>query len=597
MLQELLQYARRKELVTEPGFAPKEVRWAVVFDRHGKFLQVLSLAPEGQRKGRGRVFGRAPDLTQPEMKRGGAGCRHFLIDSADVVALHEAGPDQAKALAKHEYFVSLLQQASAADPTLAPIAAGLREEAVLSSIREAFEENKVKASDKVTVATMSPVLDFPVDRDAWHDWWRAFRASLARTHDGDTRAEMRCVATGEMVKPAATHPKVSGLADVGGIAMGDSLVSFKQEAFSSYGLAQSANAAMSEAAAVAYRAALNDIVSKSYRLGHSRVAYWFKDAVRAADDPFAFLTDLPGSLVEGDALNSARVLLDSVRSGTRSADLGKNRFHMLTMSGASGRIMVRDWSTGAFGDLAQSVAEWFEDLSVIEQDGSGRLARAPKFFAVCAGLVRDVDTLSPAVEVQLWRAATQTPVRQIPDAAMALALLRFKVDLLKGERFNHARVGLMKAYHRRKGDKKMAPGLVEDHPSAAYQCGRLMAVYSRIQQASDRDRARKGEGINVGVVERFYAAASVTPALVLGRLDALSRHHRSKLRSTGKEGLAVWFGDRLTSIWARIDRNVPSTLTLAEQSLFALGFYQELATRATTSSAHEADDNSEGATE
>ena len=83
MLGALLDYARDHELVAEPGFAPKVVRWALVCDADGRFLEVLDLAVEGSR---GRPFRRCPELSQPEMKRGGSGCRHFLVDSAD--ALH-----------------------------------------------------------------------------------------------------------------------------------------------------------------------------------------------------------------------------------------------------------------------------------------------------------------------------------------------------------------------------------------------------------------------------------------------------------------------------------------------------------------------------
>src|SRR4051794_26878195 len=76
MLGALLQYAQDHDLVAEPGFAPKLVRWALICDTDGRFLEVLDLATEGSR---GRTFRKCPELSQPEMKHGGAGCRHFLI--------------------------------------------------------------------------------------------------------------------------------------------------------------------------------------------------------------------------------------------------------------------------------------------------------------------------------------------------------------------------------------------------------------------------------------------------------------------------------------------------------------------------------------
>ncbi len=56
------------------------------------------------------------------------------------------------------------------------------------------------------------------------------------------------------------------------------------------------------------------------------------------------------------------------------------------------------------------------------------------------------------------------------------------------------------------------PYLNESHPHPAYQCGRLMAVLAKLQKSALGD-------VGAGIVQRYYAAASSTPALVLGRTD------------------------------------------------------------------------------
>jgi CRISPR-associated protein Csd1 len=81
--------------------------------------------------------------------------------------------------------------------------------------------------------------------------------------------------------------------------------------------------------------------------------------------------------------------------------------------------------------------------------------------------------------------------------------------------------------------------------------------------------------VGAGIVQRYYAAASSTPALVLGRLVRTSQFHLNKL----DPGLAHWFEDRIAGIWGRIKDNPPRTLNLEEQSLFAMGYYQQLAQR------------------
>jgi CRISPR-associated protein Csd1 len=129
-------------------------------------------------------------------------------------------------------------------------------------------------------------------------------------------------------------------------------------------------------------------------------------------------------------------------------------------------------------------------------------------------------------------------------------------------------MGLLKAYHIRKGDKDMKPYLNEEHPNPAYHCGRLMAVYADLQYAALGD-------VGAGVVQRYYAAASTTPALILGRLSRGSQFHLNKLDT----GLAHWYEQCLAAIWGQIKDQAPVTLTLEEQSLFALGYYQQKAIR------------------
>lgn len=108
--------------------------------------------------------------------------------------------------------------------------------------------------------------------------------------------------------------------------------------------------------------------------------------------------------------------------------------------------------------------------------------------------------------------------------------------------------------------------LNEEHPHPAYHCGRLMAVLSALQRAALGD-------VGAGVVQRYFAAASSTPALVLGRLTRNSQAHLNKL--TG--GLAYWYEEKIAAIWNKIEDAIPKALTLEEQSLFALGYYQQMA--------------------
>lgn len=114
----------------------------------------------------------------------------------------------------------------------------------------------------------------------------------------------------------------------------------------------------------------------------------------------------------------------------------------------------------------------------------------------------------------------------------------------------------------------MSVYLNKEHPEPAYQCGRLLAMLASLQRSALGD-------VGAGVVQRYYVAASQTPGLTLGRLVANAKNHLNKLEG----GLAYWYEDQIAEIMSRIRDRIPTTLDLEGQSLFALGYYQQIASR------------------
>ncbi len=198
-----------------------------------------------------------------------------------------------------------------------------------------------------------------------------------------------------------------------------------------------------------------------------------------------------------------------------------------------------------------------------------RLARDPKFMAVCGALVRELKDLPAPAATILWGVAVQG--LPIPRPMMVQALARFRTDLVDKDQpaFNHARMGLIKAYFIRRntgGDTTMTAYLNPDHPATAYHCGRLLAVLSSLQRSALGD-------VGAGVVQRYYVAASATPGLTLGRLIANARNHLGKL--DGK--LAWWYEQQIAGVMGRLGDGAPRVLDLEGQGLFAVGYYQQLA--------------------
>jgi CRISPR-associated protein Csd1 len=105
--------------------------------------------------------------------------------------------------------------------------------------------------------------------------------------------------------------------------------------------------------------------------------------------------------------------------------------------------------------------------------------------------------------------------------------------------------------------------------NAAYQCGRLLAELERIQ--------RRALGrVNTTLVDRFYGAASSTPAAVFGQmLGDANKAHLPKIRKQN-EGAFNAMQNSLANILQNME-HFPPTLTLQEQSMFALGYYHQRA--------------------
>lgn len=583
MLHALLEYAERAGIAGEAGFKPKTVRWLLQFDSRGRYL---GLVPADEDR-KGRTFERVPHL----QFSGDTPMRQFLVDTLQYALLYGQDDPDAKLLTKHRYFLDRLRDAVAVEPVLGPIAEALADTEVRRQIHADLDTQspKAKPSDNVTFVERTDagprVL---VEQTTWHDWWRGYWPGLFPKKAGAKKkagasATMRCFLSGELVEPAATHPKIKGLGDVGG-NVETTLVGFNLDAFRSYGLEQSANAAVSTELAETYAAALNDLIGRhSRRLAGAKVAYWYTHDVPPEDDPLSQVlagvdfgeaeasddagpaTPAMAERAAAQAAGRAGELLEAIHS-SRRADLRDCRYRALTLGGNAGRVVVRDWMEGQFEDLAGHVAAWFEDLSIVRRDGQG-LAKPPKFLAVLGSLARDLKDVPAPLETALFRAAvTGGP---IPFDAMARALARTRIDCIQDNPPSHARMGLLKACLIRKEICAMTAELTDSINDPAYVCGRVMALLAKIQHAALGD-------VGAGVVQRYYAAASATPALVLGRLVRLAQTgHLPKI----DVGLRHWFDDQLAATFARISRSVPATLTLEEQTLFALGYYHQKAKR------------------
>jgi CRISPR-associated protein Csd1 len=568
-----------------------------------------------------KEFPSAPDLSFSELRALGAKegeAAHFLVAPLGTwLAWSKDEKGEAKERTRQATLVKMLRAAASASPKLGHLAANLEANRTTALAKIALMKPAPKQTDLATVRIGG---DWPAEDEDWRAWWDSFRASLV---DGaKSKGQMVSFATGELIEPEATHPKLTKLSGVGLSQPFAPIITFDKAAFESYGLGQGANAAMDAEQAKAYVTALDDLLERSViyswkrpkpkerkqlakefaRLGGARILYWYSGPVEAVklveddlDVPGLALGSVPPREPVKDDEGADRVLIESrlrsaidrIKSGQTPVPFGEVKFHLIALSGAGGRVMTRDYFQSSLRDIAEATEKWFTDLALTTYGGGA--SQDPKLEQVLTCPLRpkgDQDYqkwVRPvgAWRQQLWRAALLGG--RMPESAAAKALLAFNTTIVSGDLTDkdkgpqmralaRRRLALVKAYLIRNRGIIMQPALDPEHDSPAYHCGRLLAVYDNLQRAALGD-------VGAGVIQRYYGGALTNPSGVFGQLSRLAQMHLTKLRG----GIAQAFIERIADINNGIRKvgedhpSYPPALKQEEQALFALGFWHQTA--------------------
>lgn len=575
ILQALLAYAERENL-GDADFEPVGVRWQIplTIDGHLSGRPIpLSDNPTANRpsaKTLKRPFTSPNELTQTGEKARS----YFLCDSLERATLFldpKFPKKHENRHAQHRYFRGLLSAAAEATPDAAPsvraVLGFLDDASALAALHADLADAKAKPNENVTFAVDGiDLLTMPALRAFWRQRRRAETGAAAAS-----RANRVCIATGELAPTLDTTEKIKGIP--GGLAQGTNLISFDKSSFCSFGLTQAQNAPLSPEAELKIRTALNALVqhARDQHLVFNETVYlhWSREAID--NDPLNLLTT-----ADPDAV---RHLLDSIRSGTRQIGLDPNAYYCLGLSGNGARIVVRDWLETTVERVEESIAAWFDGSEIIAPDGVS-LRSGHKFGAILYAMVRaKLDELSPALPATLFYAILRGDPVPLPRTALSAALRRQaldqrKPDDLRDPRLNPARLGLIRAVLNRLPNQPtiMTAQLDPVCSDSAYLCGRLFAVFAKLQPIAL-------DTVNAGVVERFYASASVTPSLVMGRLFRNAQNHLSKADGRGgwRASEAENVRQDFENLTTRLGCSFPSTLDLEAQGRFALGYYHQSA--------------------
>ena len=582
MLTELYEYAIKKGLTARPGFKPKQVKAYICLSADGQLLGV-----EPREKNAESVY--SPDIGSAA--NGTRFCNPLVEKAKIPLCIVEDEKKDANIPTKHAFYLSMLKDGTADEPRFATLLTALSDDTRRLAMQEELTAHKLKPADPIGFKIDGEPLE---ESENYLSWWDTFRVRFA---PASTAELPRCLITGELEPALATVPKVSGLIGVGGHTAGDAFLCFDKDSFQSFGLKKSANAPVSENAMSAVNAALTELIAKAPVLGNAKMLHWYSDTIPPEEDVFSSLLDgeeeepledeqpaLADPLSqERSAMRSAHTLLTAVEQGAPPTAALSATYYILPLSGANGRMMVRGWYQGSYESLYRNVAQWFDDLRIVTWDGKG-LTKPPKFKALGIRLLKPggnpqkvwsrMDEELPNLLGRLFYSAVQGTA--IPDEVANRVLRWIRSAILQSDedgknKFEYETLAfqLLKAWLCRRQRIKGEVTMLEDHeraPGVAYCCGQLMATYVALQ--------KKATDVNVGVAERYYTAASSSPAFVIGKLAQLAQYHLSKLDG----GLAVYFEKKLSEIYCAIgERPIPSVMNAEQQTEFALGYYQQRA--------------------
>lgn len=577
VLQALDRYYERMAAKGEaepPGFSREKISFAIELAADGTPVAVIDLR---QASGKRLV---PQMLSVPAAVKRAAGILPNLFWDKSAYVIGRTAGDGKRTAKEHQAFKELHLELlmKAVDPGLNALRQFLE---VWTPDRFDAPPFMIEMLDANIVFRLQGERDFIHQRDA-------ARALIAeRSSGGGTRVP--CLVTGRAGTPQRLHPTIKGVN--GAQSSGAALVSFNLDAFASYGKEQGDNAPTSEEAAFRYGAALNGMLERGSRnrlsrgIGDATVVFWAdtsatadEAAAQAAEDFFATLVEPPDDAAEARRLREG---LDAVVQGRpiEALDLGldpQTRFHVLGLAPNAARLSVRYWLTDTLGAFVDRLAAHHRDLAIEPSPWGNRRPSIGWLLLKTTAAQEDYKNIPPLLAGEVARAVLEGT--RYPRSLLAAAIMRLRAGddpstgwhaaVIKAVLARDRRLKLAATVtpdHPEPSREDLPVSLQRDNPDPAYQLGRLFAAYETAQ------RMALGK-VNATIRDRYFGAASATPASVFPLLMRGSQNHLGKLRKGGK---GAWLEREIEEIVGRLGDHLPRSLALEAQGRFVLGYYHQ----------------------
>lgn len=556
--------------IATPGFSSAKVSFAINLSDKGELLDIIDL-----RRNEGSRLRPIVMMVPEQQKRTSSIAPMFLCDNCRYVLGLEGDTDKPERVAQQfkafkDLIVNLLDGQS--DPP---------SQAVLSFVQHwdpsdaadneriaSIKADLLQGGNIVFMFADTYVHQNPAVQSAW-------RTHLEKNKEG---MKAQCLITGQEQNIARLHPSIKGVR--GAQSSGANIVSYNQNAFTSYGKDQSYNAPISEEAAFAYTTALNWLLASPknrIQIGDATTVFWAE--VREADNLIAALFD-PGladdtgdsGAAAAEVRDQVHGILERVREGSFVAEEilqfpPDSRVYMLGLSPNNSRLSVRFWHVDSLGGFTEKIGRHYADMSLVKP-----YDKAPDYIPLWQILQeiaprRDTSELPQTLNNGLMQAIIGGSL--YPQGIYAALLERIRAnDAPAGGNnspINYVRTAMIKACLLRKNRKDLEVCCtmnLNECTDTAYRLGRLFALLEKAQKIANPD-------INSTIRDRYFATASASPLNVFPTLLRLNQHHIKK-----GEKLGYWVDGLIQEVMQDI-HTFPARLRLKEQGLFVLGYYHQ----------------------
>lgn len=586
MLQDVYSYGIKHNIEQKPNTDWKQIAAYICIDEDGE----LDSIEEGSSE---KIL--CPDIGTEKQGIGA----NVIVDRAERIVPPK---DIARASKNHKAWLLLMKECCDAIPEFEPLKIYLEsletDENVRKKLTDKLIDYKLLRVDEYGNLVGEKFLTFKIEGESvvesgyWEKWLAFHKKNYAdkQGKSGSGRQMMSAI-TGQLVTISEENkPKVKG----GVLGKGATLtVSYDKlfqgrSSFDSYGMERGQNSAIGDDESIVIADTLNYLGTSRHNSSlQFDIFYWYSDdtvpdligetlySPKEKSDEKKYLEMLAKT---PDLSSLYEAALKGILPEKYPAD---TYFKVFKVTSSQERYSTREAFLGTYGELREGIYQWYEDTAINVWEKTDKeqwvcnIRSVRNIYSLLFSLLEREQTADGPLkeskaeygEEMLRLLHAMYFGHEIPETFFQRAVRKGYTCLLLGKKFNPVYIQVIKVYLTRKqgGIKIMEDASVAGKEPKAYSCGRLFAVYGRIQKV-----AANFAQIGNDVCSRYIGMMFKHPDEAFVEMARLSFAHLKNIDNKD------YFNKKIAEITANIGTEFPQGFTKTEQAEFLLGYYRQM---------------------